>query len=249
MADMERLIRTRIGSPFETLVYVFPFHRNLIEHITVEEIHTLYRQVKHCKDHRHVILMTPDHALSLRLNLEEAIIQRNARETPSPRLDTLIRVLRHVASLLDMDILDEGDAILSLITETNYTLGSRVAIDGSPIRQRVAIGFFHTLLFDPEIQVLLQTTPGFVRRHIGRASQLILQQESAYTPALRRAVAAKCIQDAFPKKSPQEKSEYLDFVISDTATMDPFGQNRGLNESDKAHLRTLRCWCRPDVLG
>jgi len=249
MSDMERLIKTRIGSPFETLVYVFPFHRNLIERISVEEMRTLYRQVKHCKENQHVILMTPDHALSLRLSIEEALIQRNSLEAPSPRLDTLIRVLRRVSALMDIDIIDEGDAVLSLITEINYTLGSRVPIDGSPIRQQVAIQFFHTLLFDPEIQGLLNTTAGFIRRNLGASSQLILQQETAYTPTLRRALAEKIIHRAFDRKSSADKTRYVDFVVSETATMDDFSQQVTLNDGDKAHLRTLRCWCRPDVLG
>ena len=247
MSDMERLIKTRIGSPFETLVYVFPFHRNLIERISMAEMRTLYHQVKHCKENQHVILMTPDHALSLRLSIEEAIIQRNALEAPSPRLDTLIRVLRRVSALMDIDIIDEGDAVLSLITEINYTLGTRVPIEGSPIRQQIAIQFFHTLLFDPEIHALLSDSPGFIRRNIGLSSQLILQQDAAYTPALRRALAEKIIHRAFARKSPADKSSYVDFVVSQTATMDDF--SRTLNDGDKAHLRTLRCWCRPDILG
>ena len=249
MSDMERLIKTRIGSPFETLVYVFPFHRNLIERISMEEMRTLYHQVKHCKENQHVILMTPDHALSLRLSLEEAIIQRNALEAPSPRLDTLIRVLRRVSALMDIDIIDEGDAVLSLITEINYTLGSRVPIDGSPIRQQVAIQFFHTLLFDPDIGSLLSRSDGFIRRNIGFSSQLILQKDAAYTPALRRALAEKIIHRAFARKSPADKSSYVDFVVSQTDTMDDFSRQVTLNDGDKAHLRTLRCWCRPDVLG
>lgn len=137
---------SKLGGLINRRVFTMPFSRKLkLSEVDVQAIHA---QCQNCIETGAVILIQPEHVLSLKLMGLEAFIAKN---------EPLGRALLRIQSLFDTksrDIVDESDENFGVKFELIYTMGSQGPIE-----------------FGPQRWIIIQEVLGFVREHASSVQQ------------------------------------------------------------------------------
>jgi hypothetical protein len=125
-SQMFQLLVDRLGGLTNRRVYYLPFSRSL--KIDYEQARALYEILSECMEEGGVLIVQPDHLLSLKLMSVEK--QLGEDEDVANELLELQKWLHSDAR----DILDESDEILHVRYQLLYTMGSQHHLEGFPER-------------------------------------------------------------------------------------------------------------------
>ena len=129
--QMFQLLFGRLSGLADRRIFYVPFSRNLrMTASVVQHITTLYRQ---CVDEGGVLVVQPEHLLSLKLMSIDTLIasQDDHEKLPTARpLEDLQRWLDKVSR----DVLDESDEILHVRYQLVYTAGEQMPVEDHPNR-------------------------------------------------------------------------------------------------------------------
>ena len=124
--QMFQMLVSKLGGLLGRRIYHIPFSRALpLDILKAEAIGKICRE---CRDKSGILLVQPEHVLSLKLMGLERLI---AGEEPVGR--SLLETQR-LFDTLSRDIVDESDEIFSVKFELVYTMGTQRPIDFSPDR-------------------------------------------------------------------------------------------------------------------
>ncbi|KAF8834660.1 hypothetical protein BDN67DRAFT_873396, partial [Paxillus ammoniavirescens] len=124
--QMFQLLVDRLGGLTNRRIYYLPFSRSL--KICREQVDTLFEIVLECMREGGILVVQPDHLLSLKLMSVEK--QLGEHKDAAEELLKLQRWLHSHAR----DILDESDEILHVRYQLLYTMGSQHHLEGFPER-------------------------------------------------------------------------------------------------------------------
>lgn len=137
---------SRLGGLINRRVVTMPFSRKLkLNEVDAQVIHD---QCQTCIETGSILLVQPEHILSLKLMGIEALISKN---------EALGQALLKIQALFDAksrDIVDESDENFGVKFELIYTMGSQVPIE-----------------FGPQRWIIIQEVLGFVREHASSVQQ------------------------------------------------------------------------------
>lgn len=137
---------SKLGGLINRRVFTMPFSRKL--KLSEADAQAIHAQCQKCIDTGGVLLVQPEHVLSLKLMGLEAFISRK---------EPLARALLKIQSLFDAksrDIVDESDENFGVKFELIYTVGSQGPIE-----------------FGPQRWIIIQEVLGFVKEHVSFVQQ------------------------------------------------------------------------------
>ena len=127
-AQMFHLLADRLGGLVNRRMYFIPFSRS--PPINREKVAALREVMSECMDERGILIVQPEHILSLKLvSVEKQLLQAEDRQFAGP----LLKLQRWLHSH-SRDILDESDEILHVRYQLVYTIGLQQHMEGFPDR-------------------------------------------------------------------------------------------------------------------
>ena len=132
---------TLFGCKFHTL----PFSRDVS--INKDQALTMYKSLKFCKNFNGVLLITPEHRLSLKLKWYELLKVEERVET--------CKILAKIEGLPYIDILDECDELLRIKNKLLYACGSPEQLSSGPTRWCILQKLLQSIKENSEIRDLL----------------------------------------------------------------------------------------------
>lgn len=154
---------SKLGGLINRQVFTMPFCRKL--KLNEEDAQAIYNQCQTCIETGGVLLVQPEHILSLKLMGIEALISKN---------EALGQALLRIQSIFDAksrDIVDESDENFSVKFELIYTMGSQVPID-----------------FGPQRWITIQECLSFVRAHASSVQQKLPSSIDIRNPGRKAGV-------------------------------------------------------------
>ena len=127
-AQMFHTLVDRLGGLTNRRVYFIPFSRSL--KVDRQNAEALLRIMSECMKERGVLVVQPEHVLSLKLVSVEKQLQEVKDDQVGPALLELQRWLQSFSR----DILDESDEILHVRYQLVYTIGNQQHMEGFPER-------------------------------------------------------------------------------------------------------------------
>ncbi|KAI0069769.1 hypothetical protein K474DRAFT_1777156 [Panus rudis PR-1116 ss-1] len=127
---MFHLLRQRLSGISNRRVYTLPFSRHIKG--TSANVEIINKLIKQCTNERGVLVVLPEHILSLKLKAVEATLSADTREQKE-----VARRWRGVFTWLNghaRDILDESDELLHVRHQLIYTIGQQAPIEDHPNR-------------------------------------------------------------------------------------------------------------------
>lgn len=128
-------------------IFSLPFHRDV--HLTEEDVKVMISSMKFCSQSGGVLLVAPEHRLSLQLKWHELNL---AGET------TLCDLLDQFFALPSRDCLDESDEVLRHKYQLIYAVGSPIPLPEGPDRWNVATALLRVLQDSQRLRSLLSAT-------------------------------------------------------------------------------------------
>ncbi|KAI9463492.1 hypothetical protein HD554DRAFT_1319253 [Boletus coccyginus] len=127
-AQMFNLLADRLGRLVNRRIYFLPFSRSLdLDH---QKVAALSEVMSECMKERGIVVVQPEHILSLKLVSVEKQLPQAGYGKLAHRLLKLQKWLHSHSR----DILDESDEILHVRYQLVYTMGLQQAMEGSPDR-------------------------------------------------------------------------------------------------------------------
>ncbi|RGP77963.1 hypothetical protein FLONG3_3920 [Fusarium longipes] len=127
--QMYRMLVSKLAGLLDRPVYLLPFSRDI--RMDTLRADSICRLVEKCKQEGGVLMVQPEHLLSLQLMELECDLNKD--KNAARRLGSLRRQFDH----LSRDIVDESDENFSVKFELVYTLGQQRSIEDSPSRWMV----------------------------------------------------------------------------------------------------------------
>ncbi|KAG5659563.1 hypothetical protein KAF25_002122 [Fusarium avenaceum] len=124
--QMYQMLVSKLAGLLDRPVYLLPFSRDI--QMDVQRADSIHRLVTRCMNEGGVLMVQPEHLLSLQLM--ELECQLSSRQEAAERL----RVVRGLFDNASRDIVDESDENFSVKFELIYTLGQQCSIEDSPSR-------------------------------------------------------------------------------------------------------------------
>ncbi|KAF4447595.1 hypothetical protein F53441_8890 [Fusarium austroafricanum] len=124
--QMHQMLVSKLGGLLNRPVYLLPFSRDI--RLDIQRADSIYRLVTKCMNEGGVLMVQPEHLLSLQLMELECHLGSH-RET-SERVRSIRKLFDHTS----LDIVDESDENFSVKFELIYTLGHQCSIEDSPNR-------------------------------------------------------------------------------------------------------------------
>jgi hypothetical protein len=124
--ELHRMLIKRLGDLLDHQIYMMPFSREL--KISLDDARTIAETYKTCMNHCGIMLVQPEHVLSLRLMALERLI------TGDPAVGNILIDIESFCRLHCRDFVDESDEVFSVKFELTYTMGIQNSIEQSPIR-------------------------------------------------------------------------------------------------------------------
>ena len=122
------VLADRLGGLTSRRIYYLPFSRSL--EVSHEAVASLRQIMLECMEERGILVLQPEHALSLKLvGVEKQLSQAEDSQLASPLLELQMWLYSH-----SRDILDECDEILDVRSQLVYTIGLHQPVEGSPER-------------------------------------------------------------------------------------------------------------------
>ena len=126
--QMFHLLVDRLGGLVNRRIYFLPFSRSL--EVDYQKVAALRKVMSECIRERGILVVQPEHILSLRLvSVEKALPQA----TDGKLADLLLKLQRGL-HFRSRDILDESDEILHVRYQLVYTIGLQHHMEGFPDR-------------------------------------------------------------------------------------------------------------------
>lgn len=125
--QMFQMLTSKLGGLLNRVIFQLPFSRSL--QVNNDEALSIRRMLEACRDVGGVLLVQPEHALSLQQMGTEYAISPEKTET-AKTLNLIRDFLFHNAR----DIVDESDENFSVKFELVYTMGLQQPVDDSPQR-------------------------------------------------------------------------------------------------------------------
>ena len=126
--QMFHLLADRLGGLVNRRIYFIPFSRSL--KINGEIVNALRGLMSECMKERGILVVQPEHVLSLRLvSVEKQLFQAEDNQLAQPLLELQRWLHSH-----SRDILDESDEILHVRYQLVYTIGHQHPMEGFPER-------------------------------------------------------------------------------------------------------------------
>ena len=127
-SQMFQLLVDRLGGLANRRIYSLPFSRSV--EVNPERIAILRGVMAECMHNRGILVVQPEHILSLKLvTVEKQLSQSEDSEVPTKLLE-----LQRWLHSRSRDILDESDEILHVRYELVYTIGLQQPMEGFPER-------------------------------------------------------------------------------------------------------------------
>lgn len=127
-AQMFQLLVDRLGGLTNRRIYFIPFSRSL--EVNPQQVQALRVLMAECMSNRGILVVQPEHVLSLKLvSVEKQLAQAEDSEASALLLD--LQKWLHSRS---RDILDESDEILHVRYQLVYTIGLQQPMEGFPER-------------------------------------------------------------------------------------------------------------------
>ena len=127
-AQMFQLLVDRLGGLANRRIYFLPFSRSI--EVTPERI-TVFRQVvAECMKNRGILVVQPEHVLSLKL----VAVEKQLPQAQDTAVSSQMLELQRWVHSRSRDILDESDEILHVRYELVYTIGNQQHMEGFPER-------------------------------------------------------------------------------------------------------------------
>ncbi|KAK2685062.1 hypothetical protein QWA68_016574 [Fusarium oxysporum] len=124
--QMHQMLVSKLAGLLDRPVYLLPFSRDI--RMNVQRVDSIRRLVTRCMGEGGVLMVQPEHLLSLQLMELECQISSN--KEAAERLSSIRELFDH----LSRDIVDESDENFSVKFELIYTLGQQCSIEDSPSR-------------------------------------------------------------------------------------------------------------------
>ncbi|KAG8217925.1 hypothetical protein J3R82DRAFT_6091 [Butyriboletus roseoflavus] len=127
-AQMFHLLADRLGGLVNRRIYFIPFSRSL--EVNCQEVAALHDLMSECMKERGILVVQPEHVLSLRLvSVENQLLQAE-----DSQLANLLLQLQKWLHSHSRDILDESDEVLHVRYQLVYTIGDQQHMEGFPER-------------------------------------------------------------------------------------------------------------------
>ena len=127
-AQMFHLLADRLGGLVNRRIYFIPFSRSL--GVNGQQVAVLCKLMSECMKERGILVVQPEHVLSLRLvSVEKQLFEEEDRQ-----LEQLLLKLQRWLHSRSRDILDESDEILHVRYQLVYTIGHQQHMEGFPER-------------------------------------------------------------------------------------------------------------------
>ncbi|EXK77013.1 hypothetical protein FOQG_18262 [Fusarium oxysporum f. sp. raphani 54005] len=123
---MHRMLISKLSGLLDRPVYLLPFSRDI--RMNTQRAEAIHRLVTRCRNEGGVLMVQPEHLLSLQLMELECHLSSN--KEAAERLSSIRELFDHVSR----DIVDESDENFSVKFELIYTLGQQCSIEDSPSR-------------------------------------------------------------------------------------------------------------------
>ncbi|KIK92145.1 hypothetical protein PAXRUDRAFT_147949 [Paxillus rubicundulus Ve08.2h10] len=126
-AQMFQLLVDRLGGLTNRRIYYLPFSRSL--ETDSSRVNVLREMLQECKQEGGILVVQPDHVLSLKLMSVEKQLNKPGKHVADELLKLQIWLHSH-----SRDILDESDEILHVRYQLVYTIGLQTHLEGFPER-------------------------------------------------------------------------------------------------------------------
>ena len=137
---------------------LLPFHRDVHLHAVADSFERIYQELLRCQRSGGVLIVAPEHRLSLQLKWLEMRRAANDLEAPSSPAAALVTSLPKLESLPYYDVLDESDEILRHKYQLIYAIGAAEALPSGPQRWVVAEAVLKQLQTSKAVREVLKTT-------------------------------------------------------------------------------------------
>ncbi|KAH7233986.1 uncharacterized protein BKA55DRAFT_695504 [Fusarium redolens] len=124
--QMHRMLVSKLSGLLDRPVYLLPFSRDI--RMNTQRAEAIHRLVTRCRNEGGVLMVQPEHLLSLQLMELECHLSSN--KEAAERLTSIRELFDHGSR----DIVDESDENFSAKFELIYTLGHQCSIEDSPSR-------------------------------------------------------------------------------------------------------------------
>ncbi|KAM0246004.1 hypothetical protein ACHAP5_004975 [Fusarium lateritium] len=124
--QMHQMLVSKLAGLLDRPVYLLPFSRDV--QMDIYHVDSLHRFITRCRDEGGVLMVQPEHLLSLQLM--ELDYHLNGQKEAAERLGSVRRLFDHTSR----DIVDESDENFSVKFELIYTMGQQCSIEDSPGR-------------------------------------------------------------------------------------------------------------------
>lgn len=212
--QMRQLLTDRLGGLANRRVFYLPFSRDIKLDLTV--VQTIQRLYTLCVEKRGVLVIHPEHILSLKLATVDRLLSGASPELASSLVATQNWLDSHCR-----DILDESDEILHVQYQLVYTSGEQKLVEDSPHRW---ITIFHVLhLATLHASTGARTHPdSFEFHHNGDARfPHIRVLDADVGQRLVQAVARDVVDgDDLRSLPPDVREAAFTFITTSTSTLD-----------------------------
>lgn len=176
--QMHQMLVSKLAGLLDRPVYLLPFSRDI--YVDAQRANSIHQLVNNCMAEGGVLMVQPEHLLSLQLMELECHLSSN--KGAADRL----RVTRDLFNHSSRDIVDESDENFSVKFELIYTLGQQCSIEDSPSRWAVA----------QEVLGLVARVAGEAKPHLPKSLELDRRIEGQF-PIVRflQVDAAKAVLD------------------------------------------------------
>ena len=127
-AQILRVLADRLGGLTNRRIYYLPFSRSL--EVNDQKVASLRQIMVECMQERGILVVQPDHVLSLKL----VTVEKELSRAEDGQVAHLLLGLQRLLHSRSRDILDESDEILDVRSQLVFTVGHQQHIEGSPER-------------------------------------------------------------------------------------------------------------------
>ena len=128
MAQTLHVLADRLGGLTNRRIYYVPFSRSL--EVNDQKVASLRQIMLECIRERGVLVVQPEHVLSLKL----VRVEKQLSQAEDDRVAHLLLGLQRWLHSHSRDILDESDEILDVRSQLIFTIGHQQHVEGSPER-------------------------------------------------------------------------------------------------------------------
>ncbi|KAF9769646.1 hypothetical protein IL306_012919 [Fusarium sp. DS 682] len=209
--QMHQMLVSKLAGLLDRPVYLLPFSRDI--RMNMQRADSIHRLVTRCMNEGGVLMVQPEHLLSLQLMELECQIGSN--KEAAERLSSIRELFDHMSR----DIVDESDENFSVKFELIYTLGQQCSIEESPSRWIVIQEVLGLVAqFAGEAKPEFSKSLEFDDRNNGRYPIVRFLQADASEVVLDRVASRICKTGmcGFPIKNQPEKLRNAKLKQADT---------------------------------